>query len=112
ICGVYRPTGLVSWLARSVIGRPPRYLVGWAIVLAVAAFSPLFRGPQSAPVFDHLLPLSEPSQRGEWLARLAFPKLHAQAAAVLVFAREPFLTQGDLDIIRSMLKGLQTSPDA
>jgi RND superfamily putative drug exporter len=112
IRGVYRPTGFVSWLAASVVGRAPRYLVGWAIVLSVAGFSPLFRGPQSAPVFDHLLPLNEPSQRGEWLARLAFPKMHAQASAVLVFARDPFLTQGDLGILRSTLKALQTSPDA
>jgi RND superfamily putative drug exporter len=112
IRGVYRPTGLVSWLAASVVGRARRYLVGWAILLALAAFSPLFRGPQSAPVFDHLLPLNEPSQRGEWLARLAFPRMHAQASAVLVFARDPFLTQGDLGIVRSTLKALQTSPDA
>ena len=85
----------------------------WAVLLLLALGLPWFGGSHTAPVFDHLLPLSEPSQRGATLARAAFPNLYAQAQAAIVIARQPGpLTPSDLALERETVTDLQSSPDA
>jgi RND superfamily putative drug exporter len=108
---VRRNLPAISALASLVLDRPRRALIVWAGILLLAGLSPLFRGPHSAPVFDQLLPANEPSQRGEALARLAFPTLNAQASIVLVYARQPALMPADMLVLRRTIDALNASPD-
>jgi RND superfamily putative drug exporter len=101
----------VSPLASRVLHRPRRAVFAWLAILLLAGLSPLVRGPHGAPVFDHLLPPDEPSQRGEALGRLAFPALHAQASIVLVYARQPQMLPRDMALLRRTIDALNATPE-
>ena len=93
------PNVLLKSLSKMIASRPRTILCCWAALLGCALLSPLFRGTILNPPSEDVLAADQPAVRGEKLARAAFPKLTTNTDVVLVFTRQPFLTQADQSVI-------------